>query len=171
MIRSALQSGFLRPPPLTAAYLTRRMEMKKKILTAFMVSLLVFPFTLACWAEDAHHFVAEPDGQTAAVNPEKMDAGIRQLQEMRNRIEAELDPVQRRKLLRQHMLMMRETMSMMDAEGGMGLMGEGEPETVDADAMAIMGKKMEMMQEMMQGMALQQEMIKSSLQRKEEIFR
>ena len=146
----------------------RKTEMKKMILTVSVLSLLAF--LPPVWAGEAHH----PAGQaqeTAAADMEKMDIEISQLQEMRRRIEAEQAPAARRELLRQHMRMMRETMAMMDMEGGMGMMGEGEPGTMDAEAMAIMEKKMEMMQEMMQGMALQQEMVKGTMKRTEEVLK
>lgn len=143
--------------------------MKKKILAGFMLSLLVLPLT--CRADEAHHPAGEPTRETIEANREKMDADVRQLREMRNRIEAEQDPAGRKELLRRHMGMMQDTMKMMDMNGGKGMTQEGEPGMMDADMMRMMEKKMEMMLEMMKGMALQQEMIKGSMKQTEEILK
>ena len=147
--------------------------MKKMILTVSLLSL--FTIALPALADEAHHPSGQPLAPEAAqMNPEKMDAEVRQMQEMRNKIANEKDPAARKELMGQHMRMMQDGMQMMSMMGGQGMMqggqsgmmggkgmmqGEqpGKMEKQDtgsmpmADRMAMMEKKMEMMENMMSG--------------------
>lgn len=143
--------------------------MKKKGLAVSI--LFIIALALPGLAAEAHFPAGHPDQETTRMHIGKMDTAIRQLQETGNRIVAEQDPAVRGELLPLHRGMMQDAMKMMDMNDAMDMKGEEEAATMDAGMMTMVEKKMEMMQEVIQGMALQQEMIKASMQRKKEILR
>ncbi|MEW6519846.1 MAG: hypothetical protein AB1461_10575 [Thermodesulfobacteriota bacterium] len=146
--------------------------MKKMMLTVSLVSLLTM--TVPAWAEEAHHPAGQPAPETA-MEAGKMDAEIRQMQEMRVKIANEKNPATRKELMHQHMQMMQGGMRMMGMMGGKDMMQQGgqsgmmggkgmmqgsQPAMMEkedtagmpmADRMTMMEKKMAMMENMMGG--------------------
>ncbi len=143
--------------------------MKKMILTASLMSMLFFAGSAL--AVDEHH-PEKKDASTAAqmktdqMEMGQMDAQTKKMEEMRTKIEMEKDPVARKALMQEQMQMMKDCMKMMGGQGmmgGKGMMGGeqammGEKGMSTDDRMGMMEKKMKMMQEMMNGMMMQQEM-------------
>lgn len=131
--------------------------MKKIVFTASLLSILFF--VGSALAVDEHH----PEKKDAAVatqmTTEKMDASTQKMEEMRKKIEMEKDPAARKALMQEQMQMMKDCMKMMDGKdmmGGKAMMGDkGMP--MD-DRMGTMEKKMNMMQEIINGMMMQQDM-------------
>ncbi len=131
--------------------------MKTMILTASLMSMLFFAGS--AFAVEEHHPekkdapVAAAEMKAEQVEMGQMDAQIKKMEEIRNKMEMEKDPAARRALMQEQMQMMQDCMKMMGGQGMMG--GKGMP--MD-DRMGMMEKKMKMMQEMMNNMMMQQEM-------------
>ncbi|MBI5558052.1 MAG: hypothetical protein HY885_10465 [Deltaproteobacteria bacterium] len=132
--------------------------MKKMIMIASLLSLLTI--ALPVCAEEAQQPAGQPAPEAAQMNPEKMDAEVQKMQEMRNKLATEKDPAIRKELMHQHMRMMQDGMQMMDMMGGQGMMQGEKPGMMEkqdpagmpmADRMAMMEKKMAMMENMMGG--------------------
>ena len=135
--------------------------MKKMILTASLMSMLFFAGSAL--AVDEHH-PEKKDAPTAAqMKTDKMEMGqmeaqAKNMEEMRKKIEMEKDPAAKKALMQEQMQMMNTCMKMMGGQGmmgGKGMMG-GQGMPMD-ERMGMMEKKMNMMQEMMNGMMMQQE--------------
>ena len=124
--------------------------------------------TLSTFAQDNHQ-AHHPAGAspTAAETPrapttEGMDAQLKSMQAMHERMVAAKTPAQRKALMAEHMQTMREGMGMMQKmgqSGGMGGMsGMGAPKGGKAmacdmhESHRMMGMRMEMMESMMQMM-------------------
>lgn len=138
--------------------------MKKIILAFFLLSLLTG--APPCPADEVRLSSGRPEGERTATAMAGMVAATGELRKMRGRIEAAQDPAVRRELLREHMRVMRDAME--------GMEGNGTPEAVmgdEAGTMLLMEKKLEMMQEILHGMALQQESVKGMMKRREQILK
>ena len=136
--------------------------MKKMILTASLMSMLFFAGTAL--AVDEHHPEKEDAPAAARTSTDQMQMGqmndqTKKMEEMRIKIEMAKDPKAREALMQEHMQMMKTGISMM---GGMRMMGEkgmmGDKVMPMDERMEMMEGKMKMMQEMMNGMTMQQEM-------------
>ena len=130
--------------------------MKKMILTASMLSMLFF--VGSALAVDEHHPEKKEAPVAAQMNTDQMqmdqmDTQTKKMEEMRKKIEMEKDPAAKKALMQEQMQLMKDCTKMMGGKGMRG--GEGMP--ID-DRMNMMDKKMKMMQEMMNGMMMQQEM-------------
>ena len=136
--------------------------MKKMILTASLMSMLFFAGTAL--AVDEHHPEKKDAPAAAQTSTDQMQMGqmndqTKKMEEMRIKIEVAKDPKAREALMQEHMQMMKTGISMM---GGMRMMGEkgmmGDKVMPMDERMEMMEGKMKMMQEMMNGMTMQQEM-------------
>lgn len=123
--------------------------MKKTILAASLVSLVTF--TMPAWGEQAHHPAGQASLVQEQVTTEQMSSEIRQMAEMRHKIESAGDPATRRELMHRHMQMMQDGMQMMSMMGGQGTMQGG--------GTGMMGAQ-EMMQGGGSGLMKQQDMSK-----------
>lgn len=123
--------------------------MKTMMLTVSFLSLLVIAMPVL--AVDEHHPEGETKQVAAQADTGKTAAVVQQMEEMRNKIDAEKDPKARKELLGKHMQMMRDGMMMMSMMGGGGMMMEQKDTGAMpmADRMSMMEKKMMMMEKMM----------------------
>lgn len=143
----------------------------KKLIAATALTTLC-SLALPVWAADPHAHQS-PD-QAPAVEQQTMttlDSNTGQLRDMREKIEKETDPAKRMEMMQQHMKMMREGMAAMKmpmdksamnmpmGKGGMmgGMMGG--PAGGNDPRMQMMEKRMGMMEEIMNGMMMQQELM------------
>lgn len=93
-----------------------------------------------------------------------MDAHMKKMRAQMDRIMATTDPAERRRLMQEHMVSMRQGMKMMKGMTGCPMMAggmkSGEPGKMEMKPMGMgsmmchqmMEKKMEMMQDMMEGL-------------------
>lgn len=98
----------------------------------------------------AHHPPGTATGPaSAAPAPGQMDAMMKSMQEMHDKLQAAKSPEERAALMKEHMKLMHDGMAMMGRmRGGKGGMGMGStPTSPDA-----MGRRMDMMEMMMQMM-------------------
>jgi hypothetical protein len=136
--------------------------MKTMILTASVLTMLFIANPVL--AVDEHHPESQSAPAEARMKTDKVDASVRQMQEMRKKIETEKNPAARKELMHQHMRMMKDGMNMMtmmtmkggksgkSGKGGKGGMMTEQKDTASmpmADRMAMMEKKMTMMEKMM----------------------
>lgn len=102
--------------------------------------------------------LAAPAQDTPTTN--QCSVQLKQMQDLHAKIAAAKTPAERQKLLtEQHKLMqaMMSSMSTMMSQGGAGMMGHGNMmEGPDKDSTGNMMQRMDMMQQMMQGMMDQQ---------------
>jgi hypothetical protein len=98
----------------------------------------------------AHHPAGATAGVPAAPTPGQMDAMMKSMQEMHDRMTAAKTPEERARLMQEHMKLMQDGMGMMGRmRGGKGGMGMGAGMAMGPD---MMGKRMDMMEMMMQMM-------------------
>ena len=156
----------------------------KKLLISNMVAGLLMSVP-AAYADDAHHL---EQGGTPAVKsaPDKaMGSGVadtqmvkaqermKQAQALMAKLRESKDPVERKRLMQEHMQAMRDTMGMMRGGQGMGMMGSGQGMGMTGGGQGkgpaktggmmpmhqMMEDRMEMMQMMMEQMFERQEML------------
>lgn len=107
----------------------------------------------------AHHPPGSATAAPAAPSSGQMDSMMRSMQEMHDRMMAARTPEERAKLMQEHMRLMHEGMGMMGrmrggwgprgGMGGMGGMGMGGGMAMSPE---MMGRRMDMMEMMMQMM-------------------
>ena len=105
-------------------------------------------------AHAAHHPAGAAAAAPAAPHPGQMDTMMQSMQDMHDKMMAAKTPEERAKLMPEHMQLMHDGMAMMGqmrgGKGGMGMggmMGGGKPMSPE-----MMGKRMDMMEMMMQMM-------------------
>ena len=120
-----------------------------------------FPSSTAKQAEEhqAHH----PAAKTAPkVDPAKFDQQMKTMQEMHQKMMDAKTPAERTALMKDHMKSMQDGMAMMGqmrgGKGGMGMGGMGGEKSMGPE---MMGKRMDMMEMMMQ-MMMDREATRSS---------
>jgi|GEM_PF-188468 len=122
--------------------------------------LLISPFVLAGCAtglKEEDHAAHHPPGAAAAApeapTPGQMDSMMKSMQEMHDKMMAAKTPEERAKLMQEHMKLMQDGMAMMGqmraGKGGMGMRGMGGEKSMGTE---MMGKRMDMMEMMMQMM-------------------
>jgi outer membrane murein-binding lipoprotein Lpp len=98
----------------------------------------------------AHHPLSASVPAPAATTPGQMDSMMKSMKEMHVKVMAAKTPEERAKLMQEHMTLMQDNMATMGrmhgVKGGMGMDG-GMPMNPEA-----MGKRMDMMEMMMQMM-------------------
>jgi len=111
----------------------------------------------------AHHPAGATAAAPAAPAPGQMDAMMKSMQEMHDKMMAAKTPEERAKLMQEHMKLMQDGMAMMGqmrgGKGGMGMggmTGGGKPMSPE-----MMDKRMDMM-EMMMKMMVDREAMKPS---------
>lgn len=140
--------------------------MNKITILAAVASLSVAAMPL--YAVDEHHpekvqqttsvpkpaATAKPAGSEPAADPQigQAQETKRKLQELMGKIRQASDPVERRKLLQEHMRTMQEGMKQMRGMGGGMMMGDM------MKAHDMMERRMEMMETMMEHMMQREEM-------------
>lgn len=101
----------------------------------------------------AHHPPGAVTADPAAPTPGQMDSMMKSMQEMHDKMMAAKTPEERAKLMQEHMKVMRDGMAMMGqmraGQGGMGMGAMGGEKSMDPE---MMGKRMDMMEMMMQMM-------------------
>jgi hypothetical protein len=102
----------------------------------------------------AHHPPGTAAATPAAPTPGQMDSMMKSMQEMHDKMMAAKTPEERAKLMQEHMKVMQDGMAMMGqmrgGKGGMGGMGGmGGEKSMGPE---MMGKRMDMMEMMMQMM-------------------
>lgn len=160
--------------------------MKNLFILTTVASLLVAPIA---FADDSHHPEKAQESKAAATKAAKaapvkatqsdqsMMAMHGQMQKMRDhmaKIQATTDPAERQKLVQEHMQMMSEGMKMMNGMGGgmmMGMMGDADAgkdhEKSGSERCSMMGdhgmmgKRMDMMQMMMEQMMEHQKAVEA----------
>ena len=90
-------------------------------------------------------------GKMAAMDMSKMDAQMKKMREMHEKMAAAKTPEERNKLMAEHMKTMQDGMQMMGGMGGMAGTGMGDTKDMPAHHQ-MMDKRMAMMESMMQMM-------------------
>jgi hypothetical protein len=124
----------------------------KLALTVLGGSLVVAGCATGPQEEDhaAHHPPAAAAAAPAAPSPSQMDSMMKSMQEMHDRMMAAKSPDERPKLMQEHMKVMQDGTGMMGRmRGGQGGMGMGGDMSMGPE---MMGKRMDMMEMMMQMM-------------------
>jgi hypothetical protein len=124
--------------------------MKTMILTASVLTMLFIANQVL--AVDEHHPESQSAPAEARMKTDKVDSSVRQMREMRKKIETEKNPAARKELMHQHVRMMKDGMNMMTMMGGKGGMMTEQKDTASmpmTDRMAMMEEKMTMMEKMM----------------------
>ena len=90
-------------------------------------------------------------GRMGAMDMSKMDAQMKKMREMHDKMAAAKTPEERNKLMAEHMKTMQDGMQMMGGMGGMAGTGMGDMKDMPAHHQ-MMDKRMAMMESMMQMM-------------------
>ena len=90
-------------------------------------------------------------GRMGAMDMSKMDAQMKKMREMHDKMAAAKTPEERNKLMAEHMKTMQDGMQMMGGMGGMASTGMGDMKDMPAHHQ-MMDKRMAMMESMMQMM-------------------
>ena len=100
--------------------------------------------------DHAAHHPPGPAAARGAPTPGQMDAMMKSMQEMHDKMMAAKTPEERAKLMQEHMKLMQDGMAMMgQMRGGKGGMGMGGGMSMGPE---MMGKRMDMMEMMMKMM-------------------
>lgn len=132
-----------------------------KNITISVLALTLIFASLSAYADNSKHsHETEEMGGAKQMQSESMGASVQQMKQMREHMMSSEDPVERKKIMREHMQMMHKGMDMMGMMGGsngaMGSNGQIKDGNMDG-RMEMMERKMMMMQEMMRGMMTQLE--------------
>ena len=130
-----------------------------KLVLAVLSSSLVLA-GCATGPRGADHTAHHPPGAGAAApgapTPGQMDSMMKSMQEMHDKMMAAKTPEERARLMQEHMKLMQDGMAMMGqmrgGKGGMGMGGMGGMGGGKAMGPEMMGKRMDMMEMMMQMM-------------------
>lgn len=123
----------------------------------FVITLSVLLLTSLVYAEDGQHSDANTSTKASntlkkttesAVSASVIMTNMKKMQDQMTQVYAEKDPKERDRLMQEHMQTMQETMKMMHASRGMGMM--------DGAKQGGGGKRMTMMQMMMDQMTAHQ---------------
>lgn len=127
--------------------------MRRVLLLAFVA----FASTAALAQSDKDHAAHHPEGASAPAaravtsivdpTPAQLDAQMKSMREMRDRMKAAKTTEERRALMAEHMKAMQGGMAMMARKGAPDAKGGTGPQSLEA-----LGKRMDMMEMMMQMM-------------------
>lgn len=149
----------------------------KTLISSVLVSVCVV-LVSAVWAADqnqADHTAHHPDAGVAASSaPQavsdnaakdtmaKMDAQMKTMREMHEKMMNAKTPEERDALMAEHMKCMKDGMSMMGNMGGMGMMGGGQGK-MQTNMMADMATRHQMMEKRMEMMETTMQMMMDRL--------
>ena len=136
------------------------MKLASSLSIALAVAITGAPIWAATTAEhDTHHPSGAASAPIAKTMPSKsklamagMDSQMKTMQEMHNKMMAAKTPEERNALMAEHMKTMQDGMAMMSGMSPAGMGGMGGMKGDMAGHHQMMGKRMEMMQTMMQMM-------------------
>jgi len=140
------------------------MKMKKALLTSLLLAMVM---TGPAWGQEAAHHTGSEQPPVASTDTANVDATMMQMRQVREKMMQAASPSEQKKIMQDHMKMMKKCMAMMDmmdgmkgmsAGGmGMGMMGKkgmksammGGSSMSMQDRIAMMEKKIAMMDSMM----------------------